>query len=413
MNINLKNIFTKIISFRSLKRKFDKTVGIYFDGSKIFLVNLNLTSAEDDSIPKWKVVDTAELATNVKGQLSDRSRKILIEFDALDSDIIDEETSESNVIELIANKMSSFCAKNWNVNSAALCINNDDLAIVVEDLSGIPKDKIPNTVQYQIAVTGNFETGTYFYSFMETDAGVWMEGISKVDASKYIQAFQQNDIQLLCLTAMPEELQTVEDIDLKGIDLDFLERGGMKAIFAARSLAYKTNPNFLQEQTVDLEGWNYKGITAAILLLTFLIMTVIGALDFWEYSKISDDLEYERSQLALLESDRRKEEFIEKDLSELKNRNQIISTLSENTFPWRGLLIHFGTVKIQGVWLKEIHSLNERNIEIKGEAINYEMIASYVRALENDSDVFKTVRLKNSEMKSNEQLVQFVIELSL
>ena len=414
MNLtNLRAIFTKIISSVSLKRKFEKTVGIYFDGSKIFCVSLNLILGEDGLPAKWKIFDTAELTLIVNGQLSDRSRAILMEFDALDNDISDGDTSEEKIIELISEKVASLCRNNWQINSAALCIDNDKVIVAVEDLSNIPKDKIPNNVQYQIAVAGNFETKTYLYSFIEIDSGIWMEGISKIEASKYIQAFQKNGMQLLALTAMPDEIDMVEGIDLTGVDTAFLERGGIKAAFAARSLAFKTNPNFLQEYTVDLEGWNYRGITAAIVLVTFLIMVVISIIDFLEYRSIKSDLEYERSQLKLLESDRRKEKFIEKDLAELKNKNLIIANLSENTFPWRSLLIHFGTIKIKGVWLKEIHSLGDRSIEIKGEAINYEVVGSYVRALENDSDVFKIVHLKSSEMKSNGQLVQFVIELSL
>ena len=409
----MRAIFTKIISSMSLKRKFEKTVGIYFDGSKIFCVSLNLILGEDGLTAKWKILDTAELTLIVNGQLSDRSRAILMEFDALDNDISDEDTSEEKIIELISEKVASLCRNNWQINSAALCIDNDKVIVAVEDLSNIPKDKIPNNVQYQIAVAGNFETKTYLYSFLEIDSGVWMEGISKIEASKYIQAFQKNGMQLLALTAMPDEIDMVEGIDLTGVDTAFLERGGIKAAFVARSLAFKTNPNFLQESTVDLEGWNYRGITAAIVLVTFLIMVMISIIDFLEYRNIKSDLEYERSQLKLLESDRRKEKFIEKDLAELKNKNLIIANLSENTFPWRSLLIHFGTIKIKGVWLKEIHSLGDRSIEIKGEAINYEVVSSYVRALENDSDVFKIVHLKSSEMKSDGQLVQFVIELSL
>ena len=414
MNLtNLKAIFTKVSSSWSLKRKFDKTVGIYFDGSKVFCVSLNLISGEDGQPAKWKIVDTAEMTPIIKGQLSEKSRAILMQFDALDNDIVDENTSEEKLIELIAEKVASLCKNNWQINSVALCIDTDNLIVTVEDLSNIPKEKISNNVQYQIAVAGNFEADTYLYSFMETNSGVWMEGIAKAEASKYIQAFQKNEMQLFALTAMPDEIDTVEDIDLTGVDTNFLESGGMKAAFAARSLSFKTNPNFLQEQTVALEGWNYRRITAVIVLVTFLIMAVIGILDFWEYRQAKADLEYERSQIKLLESDRRKEEFIEKDLSELKNRNQIIATLSENNFPWRGLLVHFGTIKIQGVWLKDVRSLNDKSIEIKGEAVNYEAIGNYVRALENDSDVFKTVHLKSSEMKSDGKLLQFVIELSL
>ena len=412
MNINLKNIFTNVMPW-SLKKKFDKTVGVYCDGSKIFCVRLNRISAEDISTSRWKVVDTTELKLITKGQLSDRSRAILMEFDALDDDISDEEVSRENIIELIAEKVSSFCRNNGQVNSVALCIDNDVVVTDIEDLSNIPKDKIQNTVQYQIAVTGNFEAETYLYSFMDIDSNVWMEGITKAEASQYTQAFQKRGLQLLALTAMPYELEAVEGIDLTDIDVDFLKHGGMKAVFAAKSLAYRTNPNFLQDQTVDLEGWNYEVITAAVVLMTFLSIAVIGVLDFFEYRQVNADLEHERSRLALLESDRRKEEFINKDLVELKNRNQIIADLSENNFPWRGLLIHFGTIKIQGVWLTEIRSLTGRSIEIRGRAISYEAAASYVKALENDRDVFKTVQLKHSEMESDRHLVQFVIELSL
>ena len=411
MNINLKNIFTKIVSSWSLKKKFDKAVGIYFDGSRIFCVNLNLTCAEDNS-SRWKVIDTAELTLVMKDQLSDKSQAILMEFDTLDDDIHDEETPIEKLIEAIAAKVSSLCT-NWKINTVAFCIDSKDVVSAVEDLSGIPKDKIPNTVQYQIAVAGNFEADTYLYSFLEIDSKVWMEGILKAEASKYTQAFQEKGMQLLALTAMPDEVEAVENIDLTDVDTDFLECGGMKAAFTVKSLVYRTNPNFLQDQTADLEGWNYGVITAAVVLLTFLTMAVIGVLDFLEYRQVSEDLEHERNRIALLESDRRKEEFINRDLAELKNRNQIIADLSENNFPWRSLLIHFGTIKIQGVWLTEIRSLTDRNIEIKGEAVSYEAAASYVRALENDSDVFKTVQLKRSEMKSDKQLVQFVIELSL
>ena len=244
---NLKATFTKIISSLSLKRKFEKTVGIYFDGSKIFCVSLKLTSNEDGLSVKWKIVDTAELTPIVKGQLSEKSRLILMEFDALDDDIAEEDTSEEKLIEIIAEKVASLCTNNWQINSVALCIDIDKVVVAVEDLSNIPKDKIPNNVQYQIAVAGDFEADSYLYSFMETNSGVWMEGILKADASKYIQTFQKNEIQLLALTAMPNEIEKVEDIDLTGTDKAFLEHGGMKAVFAARSLALKRHPNFLQK----------------------------------------------------------------------------------------------------------------------------------------------------------------------
>ena len=90
-----------------------------------------------------------------------------------------------------------------------------------------------------------------------------------------------------------------------------------------------------------------------------------------------------------------------------------MSDLRKSSFPWRSFLIKFGSIKIQGVWLREIRSSENGNIEIKGEAVNYEAMARYVKALENNEDIFSKVELKNSVMNSTGQLVQFNIALTL
>ena len=408
MITNLKSIFTKIISACTLKKTFDKAAGVYFDGEKIFCAKLTL---QDDDAEKWQVNDTAESKLFTNGQLSERSIEILKEFDAIDEDIIDS-PSDEQMQEAFVKKAASICKDNWQIDSVALCVDSDGIITEIGNLSNIPKNRVANTVQYQIAAAGNFEIGTYLYSFMETDSGTWMEGIARANSSRWIKLFQDNGLQLLALTTIPASLAAVEDIDLSAVDSDFLTRGGMKAVFAARSLALQTNPNFLLEQTVDLQGWNYERIAKAIVMIAFLIIARIAIFDFWDYRQAQSALEYERSRVKHLEPERRKEEFIEESLAELRGRNQIISTLSEDKFSWRSLLVHFGAIKISDVWLKEVHSSENKTVEIKGETSNYEAVAEYVKALENDSDVFKKVHLKSTEAKSDGQLVQFVIELS-
>ena len=392
-NMNLQDIFTKIISTFALKKKFDKAIGIYVDNEKILCVHLNLVRVENSKIEQWKVIDIAGTNTYI----NDEER---INF-------------EEDMQKLSAEKVAALCKfKDWQTNSIALCIDNDSVVVDMEDLSNVPKDKVSDSVHYQIAATGNFDVDTYLSSFMETELGIWMEGISKIDAYKWIQEFHKNGMEVLALTAMPNEVKSIADIDLSIIDSDFLERGGMKAVFAARSLAYQTNPNFLIEQTLDLNGWNFSRIRAAIIFVTFFIIAGIFAFDFWKYRQLEMELENVREQVIFLKSDQIKENFIEENSAELKNKNQLISTLSKNSFPWRGLLIHFGSVKIKGVWLREIYTLKNRFIEVKGEAVNFETMTSYVKALENDS-IFSKVELKNSEAKSNSKLVQFTINLTL
>lgn len=392
-NMNLQDIFTKIVSICALKKKFDRAIGVYIGTENIFCVYLNLIQTEGSQVEQWKVVDIVGLNLNTSNE------KIF---------------SEENVQNLLVEKIAAMCkAKNWPIAAMALCIDSSEIVTDMEDLSNVPKDKIASSVHYQIAVTGNFDVDTYLSSFMKTESGIWMEGILKADAQKWIQAFKDNGMELLVLTAIPNEIERVEGIDLSNIDSEILELGGIKAVFAARSLAYQTNPNFLIERTTELNSWNFAKLSIVMILITALMIAGIGTFDFWKYSQVENELEHERDQLALLESDRRKEEFIEKDLAELKNKNQILARLSEDSFPWRGLLVHFGSIKVDGVWLREMRTLEDNSIEIKGEAVSYEAVASYVKALEDDKDIFSKVELKNSETQSKGQYVNFTINLNL
>ena len=415
--INLKNIFTKLISACSFKKKFDKATGIYCNGEKIFFVNVSLIQSKKELLNQWKVVDFAEISLISNNQLSERSRQILMEFDALDDDI-PESIEVENIRELIAKKVAElFRIRNWNGNAIALCLNSEDVITEIEDLSNIPEDKIPNAVHYQMAVAGNFEADTYLSAFMKIEFGVWMEGISKTEAFKWTQAFKKNGMNLLALTAIPEKVQKVDGIDLNNLQENFLNVGGIKALFAVKNLIYKTKTNFLTDRTIDLSGWNFAKITITLFLTMSLIIILISTVDFWNYRQAKKHFEYEQEKLALLESDKRKEEFIKKNLEELKDKNQILSNLSKDLFTWRALLIHLGTVKVKDVWLREVHTLDDNRIEIKGEAMDYESMADYVKNLENDHDIFKTVVVKSSEIREDNnhkrQIVQFVIVLEL
>ena len=143
----------------------------------------------------------------------------------------------------------------------------------------------------------------------------------------------------------------------------------------------------------------------------FLTIFLISAFDFWNLRQTKNNFEHEKEQLALLESDKRKEEFIKENLEELKDRNQLLSNLSKDLFPWRSLLIHFGTLKVDGVWLREIRALENNKIELKGEALNYELVSSYITSLENDRDIFKTNPPQIIQDDKDGKLIKFVVIL--
>ena len=373
--MNLKDTFIK-----SIKNKFDKVIGAYVDENKNFFCAY-LKKIDD----KWKIIEVSE------------------------SEIIN---AEKNLSEVVAESINNLRRiKNWSADSIAFCLTNDKVVTDFDDLSIIPKDKISNAVHYQIAATGNFETDQYLSSFMEIDPDVWMEGILKEEVNKWTESFAKNKLKLLALTAMPNLIKTVEDFDLTEVDEKFLKRGGLKAIFAAKILINQSKPNFLFERTTNLNDWNFKLISAIIIFVTIISLIAMIGYNYFNYVQAQNELQFQRKRIKSLEKDRRKIEFMIQIQNELKKKNQYLAELTEKIFPYRSLLIHFGTIKIKGVWLKELQTLDENLIEIKGEAINYESVANYIKVLENDREIFTKVELRNSQQ--GEKFVQFTINLTI
>ena len=388
--MNLKAILNKINSIDSFKKVFDRAIGVYFNDDKIFCVNVEFV---DNST--WKIIDTAEISIFENEELTENL---------------------NDIEELIAKKVFDLrIDRNWTSKAVALCLNDDRVITEIEDLSNVPKDRLSDAVKNLIAAIGNFEPNNFYSSYIENFSNVWLEGISKIDADKWINAFEKNNLSLLALTAIPvdNEFVDVKKIDLTNADKDFLERGGMKAIFAVKSLIYQTTPNFFINKTKDLNGWNFSKIAALIGIFTISILLCVTAFDCWTYYQAKSKYDIELEALKKYEKDIRLRKVIENDQAEFKNKQKILSTLTENKLAWRSLLIHLGTIKTQGVWLREIHTSDDRNIEIKGEAVNYEKMSAFVTSLENDTEILNSsVELKNSTTKNDSNLVQFEIMLS-
>ncbi|MBR1396932.1 MAG: PilN domain-containing protein [Selenomonadaceae bacterium] len=426
---NLKNIWNKIISTCGLKKVFDNATGIYFDGATIFAVHL--IKSENATAEQWQLIDTVEVTLfgTPKRTLSEKTKQILMEFDALEEDdepdqsesqnyadvsALDSENKSDEIKNLLAEKVANIClTHNWRTDTMALCLKTSDVVFDLDDLSNIPDDKIENTVQYQVSVIGDFDIDSYLASFTKVDDKIWMEGISKIEAEKWSTTWQQNKMTLLALTAMPDEINHVDDIELSNIKSDFMNRGGFNALFAAKSLAHRIRPNFFLDRTADLTDWKYKRIAAIIAVSTLIFWLSVGFVDWWQLKTVQSELETEKAQAATLEKDKRKKKFIENIESELDDRNKILSALSKESFSWRSVLIHLGTVKVYGVWLTNVKTMENNVIEISGEAMTYEAMANFVNTLENDREFFHNVMVKSSNMHQEKNIVQFIIHLSL
>lgn len=373
MLTNLKDIFID-----KLEKNFKCAIGAYLNSKgNLLMVYVKL---ETD---KWKVIDTIEAFVG-----------------------------ESKSVEDVVAKIHELCRnKKWSTKILAYCLNNNKTIISTGDFTGVPNDKLANAVKYQIATTSNIEVDTLITSFMQVGNYTWIEGLPKSELNHYLKAFDKENFELRTLTAMPDEIYKVERIDIENVGEEFLSRGGINALFAIQSLIFQTQPNFLPEQTKNLNGLNTKLINLITISLTLITLLTLIFINFMNLKQADEDLQHEKRKIKYLEISKKKMNMTKKIRNELRNKNKTLAELRERVFPYRSLLIYLGTIKVQGVWLKGLNA-NDSSIDIEGEAINYQAMADYVKLFESETEIFDDVELKSSEVKDN-KLIQFRIKLTI
>ena len=393
------------------KHRIKSVVGIYFDGENIYAAELRLQPTIGDVsriVENDEVIDVDYVFEvdkpierwTVRGALESR-------FDALE--IGDDLKIRA---EKLAEKVAAICStQGWSTDVTALCLDRNEVVTVSDDFSKIPSNEVVNAVRYQIAAAGSFDIDGFHAAYVEHEGRVWMEGIAKNDARVRLDAWRKNDMELAVLTALPNGFDATAEINVDGVEMT---SGLRNAIGAARIAAFQTSPNFLSGELERIGGWDFRKFAAAVAACTLIGLTTLFALDHRHHEQAIEALTLEREQLEELDRDRSMKSLIERDLEKLGDRNRLLATLSKETFPWRSVLIHFGTLHVDGVWLNEIKSASDKSIEIKGEAVSYEAMSEFISTLEEDDDFFKhEPEIRSSSAASGGKTVEFVVRIPM
>lgn len=387
------------------KHRIDEVVGAYFDGATLFVACLRRRKSSGDVsriVENDEVVDVDyvfEVARDVESWVL--SDTVEMPFDAINADNVRAEA--------LAEKISVVCSTHgWSTNVMALCLDRSDVVIELDDFSNIPPLELSNAVRYQLATVGNFDIDDFYAAHVELDGRTWAEGIARADVRAWLEAWRKNDMMLTGLTAMPDGLNEIEGIDPNGLEVS---ASMAKAIYCARSVALNEPPNFLSEEVKRSTSWDFRKFAAAVAAITLIGLSTMFGLDRWDYNKATEALKVEQTQLQALERDQRLKNFIELERKELVERRELLTALSKEIFPWRGVLIHFGAFHVEGVWLNEIRGAEDRSIEIRCEALSYEAMSRFIKALE--ADFRHEPEIQHSQTARGGSTVEFVVRLPM
>ena len=154
--------------------------------------------------------------------------------------------------------------------------------------------------------------------------------------------------------------------------------------------------------------WRYGRL---LLLPVVLMLLVIGALfgyGEYRYWSLEQELIQTRSRYESLASGEQQMRIAQTRLAAVQAREKILLQLSDGRYSWHGAMSHLGVFMPRRVWLTEIGSAQKGVVLLKGNALNYQELVTFLSKLEQDR-FFVDPTLLKAEQNERGSLTQFEI----
>lgn len=297
------------------REDLSEVVGAYFDGSKIFVVNLseNLQSVEVDA--------------------------------------------DGSDVEHLAEKISIACNQNgWRNSAVGFCLRDDDVVTLQTEVDNIPAREIFSLVKiWAIAQAGDDAA----FSFSKVGEQIWMETLPKKIVDEFSAAWKKFGMNLRGLSAMPVDLLT------KFTPID-------RAKFIAEVVRDRKAPNVLAARSL----FDWKKISATIAAIFFIALLISSMKIFFDSNAALTQLDAAKISVNELHDDISLKNSHDADIAELNRLNKICAAQGVNPAKFN-LLINLGKVAGGGVHLTKIRA-DENFLELEGISTTPDAVKSYL-----------------------------------
>lgn len=252
-------------------------------------------------------------------------------------------------------------------------------------------------------------------AYWELDARLMAEGL---DADAYVMACRPQSISAVLLAAAERQYleRLREELDAQGIFLcgiaAFAPDGGNgEAILTGRGIdllpaqriflpaiaaalaVLDEEPTLglrLQGETMPHRRFRYRRMAAVCCAMTFLVLFVAAFFDARAYFEAERDYKRAEQEIALLQRDERVMKMTARLQQKIQQRDTKAACLMENAMPWYSVMVHLGRPELQtkGVWLKSIALRSDKKVEIRGEALSFSVLSTFLQSFEADRDFF-------------------------
>ena len=390
----------------SLKGLFWKTpkssIGVYKEGTGIFLVFLERFGEE------WQLSAVDELPFST-----------------------DEDAGEA---EIVADMVRMHCARHgWPMDLLSLCLSKDDLFSETIGLPVLEEADLPEAVHWEIEGQEIFGDREFRTAFREAGDGgneYWVAAVEEAEEEAWEKTWREKDMERSCIVAMPPVQDSLE-WEAGGLLLD-----GMRVRLGERISAAGMNPSAISALYAAMAGagifqeslcscfsgakktpWNWSGLCLAVGCASLMCLGFMAGADLWHLHAAREAHQEAHQELLLLGKEQKKKDLLEKSMAETEHRDAVLATLSKESFPWYSLLVHFGTMTVEGVCIKGIALLEENTLNIEGEAVTFDALADFLKRFEGDKEFFSVSPLLENatagEGRKPGEMVRFSLRLEL
>lgn len=249
---------------------------------------------------------------------------------------------------------------------------------------------------------------------------VWAAAVSREYLEQVTEAFEAAELSLDEIIACPEpkgslvmDDRAAGKLHIGGqevscpageeypADEGFGAALGAALCYADGVLAKEKRSVWLLNPDRPVERWNYRLLAAAMVMGMVLFLCLLTGWDAWRlYSAQQEAFRY-RQELAQRMPQQKKMAVLEQVRQQTEQKEQVLAALSQENIPWRSILVHFGTITVDGVWLSGLEMKGKDVLQIDGYAVSYDAVADFVKAFEKDTAFFPDGPVLESSGKEN------------
>lgn len=160
------------------------------------------------------------------------------------------------------------------------------------------------------------------------------------------------------------------------------------------------------------ERYSYQRIGATVIIATLIVLLLASMVELYSLHDIKVENEQLQHELALRSPDLKKMKLLEQVTRDTAQKEKILTQLTGENISWYGIMVHFGTLTVDGVYLDRVTYVDKNILRLDGHAATYEALAEFLAKFEQDKDFFPQGPLLQSTT-TEEKGLSFTVTLEL